>query len=354
VLNEILDYFDIKPRYIFSVLQEGSSLARLSARLFQAIESFMLETSPDLVMVQGDTCTAWASAMVAFYHKVPVTHVEAGLRTWNKYSPFPEEVYRRQITELAEIHFTPTCMATDNLLQAGVSGVHQVGNTVVDSLNECLNREGDKVESLSQFGVDLQLNSNIVLVTCHRRENFAQMAEFASAINILAFQHPDLIFLIPLHMNPMVHREFGNNLDTAKNIVLLNPLPYPKFVLLLSKSYLVLTDSGGVLEEASSCHVPIMVLRENTERNEAVISGCAIMAGTTEKSIVETFNSIFFEVDKYHKMKASKSPFGNGDSSTKIVRVLEQESTLKCLSDFENLRSPTQAFLASLPSSQSP
>ena len=248
MLDQVLDYFSVEPDYFLKVLDKDSNLSTLTARLFQSLEMVIQDSVPDMIMVQGDTCSAWVSAMVGFYHKIPVAHVEAGLRTWNKYSPFPEEMYRTQISQLAEVHFTPTTAATKNLKESGTSRVYQVGNTVVDSLHYCLKREYNSQSILEQIGLGSN-GSAIVLVTCHRRENIDQMAEIASAINSLSEQHPQLTFVLPLHMNPLVRVELGNNLKKAKNILLLEPIPYDQFVVLLSKCYLILTDSGGILPE---------------------------------------------------------------------------------------------------------
>lgn len=325
MLQQVLDYFDIHPEFSLKVTNPNNNLSLLTSILFQSIESVIEKTDPDLIMVQGDTISAWVAAMVGFYHKIVVVHVEAGLRTGDKYNPFPEEIYRKQITQLADIHFTPTTVATKNLVNEGVSNIYQVGNTVVDNLYYCLRRtKANSSKYELRISAYTNKTSKIVLITCHRRENFKNMKGIAEAVMRLAKTYPDLLFIIPLHMNPIVQKELGSNLQVSENIFLIDPIPYDEFIYLLSKSYLVLTDSGGIQEEAASCNVPFIILRDVTERNEAVTAGCGLIAGTNVHIILETFNKVHLDPNKYSEMQNAENPFGDGKSSERIISILEQ------------------------------
>jgi UDP-N-acetylglucosamine 2-epimerase (non-hydrolysing) len=274
-------------------------------------------------VVQGDTTTAMVTSLVAFYNKINVLHVEAGLRTYNKLSPFPEEVNRQLIGRIADVHFAPTSLAQQVLEKEGITNVHLVGNTVIDSLFLCL----DKVETNKEFYESKFSRiigfKKLVLITGHRRENFGQgFDDICIAIRQLSVKYPDILFYYPVHLNPNVKDKVHNMLNDLPNVYLDTPLPYDELVYLMSRSYLILTDSGGIQEEAPSLNVPVLVMRDTTERPEGIQAGCSKLVGTDKSAIVTAFTELVENRNSYLQMTQALNPYGDGNSAKRIADIM--------------------------------
>jgi UDP-N-acetylglucosamine 2-epimerase (non-hydrolysing) len=317
--DQVLDLFKIRPDFDLNLMQKNQTLGDLTRRLFPKMEKVLQQKRPDVVVVQGDTTTAFAVALKAFYERVPVAHVEAGLRSHNKYQPFPEEMNRCLISRLADFHFVPTEEARQNLLCEGIeaSKIQVTGNTIVDALRlvrVCLR---DRRHSLVSRFSD---QNKIILVTAHRRESFGKPLEsICCSLKRIAANFPDVRIVFPVHLNPRVQRAVHSSLGKISNILLVPPLPYIEFLALLQKSYLVLTDSGGVQEEAPSFGKPVLVLREVTERREALGKGLAKLVGTSEKKIYREASRLLRNPAAYRKMVGVRNPFGDGRASERIL-----------------------------------
>jgi len=312
----ILDFFGIHDRVGLNISRQSGTLSELTSLLLTSLDEFFTTIKPNHVVVQGDTTTAFVGALVAFYHKIPVSHVEAGLRTFDKFSPWPEEINRSFITSIADLHFAPTQLASDNLRSLGVSDkqIFVSGNTVIDAL----------LLASEIVGCDDPGECTDVLVTCHRRENLGKnMASIFQAIAILAEKYPHLRFIFPMHPNQeiriLAQEVFGAG---YKNVILREPAEYPEFVTLMKRSVLILTDSGGVKEEAPSLGRPVLVLRDTTERPEGVIVGTAQLVGTTTNGIIEAFSALINDKEKYARMASTKNPYGDGTASVQIADVI--------------------------------
>jgi UDP-N-acetylglucosamine 2-epimerase (non-hydrolysing) len=329
MLEQIYVFFGILPSQKLDVMQPGQNLSGLTARLTEALQNCFSTKKYDLVLVQGDTTTAFVASLVAFYNLIPVAHIEAGLRTHNKFSPFPEEINRQLISRIADYHFAPTQRALEVLINEGVNKCYLVGNTVIDSLHICLNRIKSRAdEYASKFRI-VQNYDKLVLVTGHRRENFGKgFEEICTAIRLLSTRYPGVLFYYPVHLNPNVKDKVELMLGGVSNVYLDEPLPYDELIYLMNRSYLILTDSGGIQEEGPSLNVPILVMRDTTERPEGIEAGCSLLVGTAPENIIEAFTHLMNESSVYNKMVSSSNPYGDGRSSGKIVDILEQVLTV--------------------------
>jgi UDP-N-acetylglucosamine 2-epimerase (non-hydrolysing) len=325
MLAQTLAVFDVKPDVDLSVMSPGQTLHDVTTRTLERMRPILDREKPDWVVVQGDTTTAFAAALAAFYEKLPVAHVEAGLRSGQRYSPFPEELNRRMVDQLSHVLFAPTRQARDLLLGEGFSPdiVHVTGNTVVDALlaaQDVLSRTPITIEGLDEAKLE---GRRVVLVTAHRRESFgASFESMCRALLRIVEAEPDVLLIYPVHLNPNVDGPVRRLLGHHPRIALLKPVGYLQFVWLMQKSYLVLTDSGGVQEEAPTFHKPILVMREVTERPEGIEAGVALLVGTQEENIVRETTRLLREPRDYEQMARGVNPYGDGTAAQRIVDVL--------------------------------
>lgn len=327
LLYGALDFFKINPDFDLKVMKEEQSLSELSTLIMQKLDKLLIQEKIEGVVVQGDTTSAMIASLIAYYHKLKIFHVEAGLRTGNKYSPFPEEINRRIITQVSDIHFTPTSLSEDNLKKENIYGdIVVTGNTIVDSLiyaKDLILYNKKYYEDL--FGNVFKEKKKLILVTIHRRENYENHIDnILNAIRILAKKHKDYLFAFPRHMNPFILRKTDEYLKSEENIYLLDALKYDEFLYLLMNSYIVMSDSGGVQEEAPSFNIPVLIIRDFTERPELIISKGGILCGTETESIINHFEKIVMSKAAYGKMSKTKNPFGNGKSAEIIVDYLTE------------------------------
>ncbi len=322
LLDQVLEIFSIHPDYDLGIMQENQPLSAVLVRALTGLEGILKKEMPDMVVVQGDATSAFAGALAAYYQKIPIAHVEAGLRTNDKYAPWPEEINRRFITALADYHFAPTRMAKDNLLREGVDRkrVYVTGNTVIDALL-FIRRHGVKPPApvLSRF----HPRRRLLLLTLHRRESFGPvLAEICRGVALVVDNYPDVEVVYPVHLNPNVKNPVKRLLGGKERIYLVPPLMYSDFVALLSRAYLVLTDSGGVTEEAPALGKPVLILREKTERMEAVAAGVARLVGTRAEKIFKETGRLLNAPALYRRMAQGKSPFGDGRAARRITKIL--------------------------------
>jgi len=320
LLDQVLDLFGIVPDIDLNVMTPNQSLPALTARLMTALDLCFLNEKPDAVVAQGDTTTVMVSALIAFYHKIPFGHVEAGLRTGDMYSPFPEEMNRVLAGHLAQWHFAPTISSSDNLLAEGIDSknIHVTGNTVIDALL-------DVAGQCEQFSPKVSPGKRLVLVTAHRRENFGEpIQEVCRAVRHLAETRDDIEFLYPVHPNPNVKDVVTKALGGLSNVTLCEPLDYLPFVAAMKAAYLILTDSGGVQEEAPALAKPVLVLRKETERPEAVSEGVVKLIGPNFDAIVEETLKLLDDENEYHAMARGISPYGDGNASERIVDIIQK------------------------------
>jgi len=330
MLDQVLDLFDIKPDYDLQVMRPNQELASLSARILDGVSDVLHRSSPDIVLVQGDTTTAFASALAAFYAKIPVGHIEAGLRTYNLHSPFPEEAMRQMISRIASWHFTPTERNARTLMNEGISPDRIVvtGNTVIDALFHIskLIRSGSKTEYLqvpAPIVKDLASGRRMVLITGHRRENFGGAIErICGALRAIANKFPDTLFLYPVHMNPNVSGPVERILGPIQNVRLMKPVNYYTFVYLMDRAYLIISDSGGVQEEAPSLRRPVFVTRENTERMEIVEAGAVKLVGTDFNNIIMEVSAALENESIYKSMLVESNPYGDGHAAQRILDLV--------------------------------
>jgi len=333
MLDSVMQFFNCKANYDLNIMKKNQGLSELTSNILTKLDDVLSVSKPDLVFVHGDTTTTFTASLSAFYHQIPVAHIEAGLRTNNIYSPFPEEINRQLVSKIAKYHFTPTDSAKDALLKENIdkSKIYVVGNSVIDALRLALQKiENDKelkkqIEQKlnnSKFNIH---NSKFILITGHRRENLGVgFLNICNSIKELALKYKDVDFVYPVHLNPKVREPVNKILSDLKNVHLIEPLDYPEFVYLMSKSYLVLTDSGGIQEEAPSLGKPVLVMRENSERPEALKAGTAKLVGTTQ--IVENVSLLLENHQEYLKMSKAINPYGSGDTSKKILEVIKNVS----------------------------
>ena len=339
MLDQVLKIFDIKPDYDLNIMKQGQDLYDVTARVLTGMRDVLKEVKPDVVLVHGDTTTSTVAALAAFYQQIPVGHVEAGLRTHNIYSPWPEEMNRLLTGRLATYHFSPTPLSRNNLIKESVDDRNIIitGNTVIDALywvvdkiknNKELDNELEDI--LSKAGYDVNRLNNgkkLVLITGHRRENFGDgFINMCTAIKDLTVKYPDLDFVYPMHLNPNVrkpiHEVFGENLSGLKNMFFIEPLEYLSFVYLMEKSSIVLTDSGGIQEEAPGLGKPVLVMRDTTERPEALDAGTVKLVGTDYNKIVNEVSSLIDDKAAYEKMSKAVNPYGDGLACGRIVNAL--------------------------------
>lgn len=329
MLDQANRVFALEPDIDLGLMAPGQTLAGLTALLFAAIDGAIQETKPDVIIVQGDTTSAYVGAMCGFYRRLAVGHVEAGLRTGNIYSPFPEELNRCMVGRIATHHFAPTTGARDNLLREGTnpSSVFVTGNTVVDALNWV--RSNAKLDPSAEISPELIGaigKHRLVLVTSHRRESLGDgLANTCNALLRLAEAFPDIVIVYPVHLNPAVREPVHHLLRGHERIHLLPPVTYPTLLWLMSASYLILSDSGGIQEEAPSFQKPLLVLRETTERPEVVEAGCAKLVGTDPEVIFENASILLTDRAAYAAMSGKQNPFGDGSAADRIVELLAKE-----------------------------
>lgn len=327
MLDQVLEIFEIIPDVDLNLMKPNQSLSKLTANIIISIDDYFNKFKPDIVLVQGDTTTVMAVSLVAFYHKIKIGHVEAGLRTFKKYSPFPEEMNRVLTSRIAELHFAPTEISKRNLIKEGIlkNDIHITGNTVIDALflaTEKVKSENPKINGLPET-YNLKELSPYLLITGHRRENFGQgFINICEAISNLANKYPNYNFIYPVHLNPNVQEPVKKLLSNKKNIFLLEPQTYLPFISLMMHSYIILTDSGGVQEEAPSLGKPVLVMRENTERPEAVTAGTVKLVGTSKSNIVNEVSKLIDSPEEYNKMANAVNPYGDGFASKRIKDIL--------------------------------
>jgi UDP-N-acetylglucosamine 2-epimerase (non-hydrolysing) len=325
MLDQVLELFDITPDYDLNVMKKNQSLSEVTSRIINNLSPILEEYQPDLILVHGDTTTTFSAALSGFYHQVSVGHVEAGLRTGNIFSPWPEEANRKLVSCITEMHFAPTEQAMINLKQENVkeNKIMVTGNTVIDALMMIKdNIEGDinLQNSLSKNFSFIGDGKRIVLVTGHRRENFGQGFEnICGSLKSLAIKNNDVNFVYPVHLNPRVREPVNQLLSNIDNIHLIEPQGYLEFVYLMINSYVILTDSGGIQEEAPALGKPVVVMRNTTERPEAVSAGTVVLVGTDKNKIVDTIDSLLNDKDRYREMSMAHNPYGDGTASEKII-----------------------------------
>ena len=338
MLDQVLTIFDIKPDYDLNIMKQGQDLYDVTARVLIGMRDIFKQCRPDVVLVHGDTTTSTAAALAAFYKQIPVGHVEAGLRTHNIYSPWPEEMNRQITGRIATYNFSPTPLSEKNLIEEKVQGkIYVTGNTVIDALhmvvnklrnNEALAKEQEKV--LVDAGYDISRLADgrkLVLITGHRRENFGEgFINMVSAIRDLKNKYPEVDFVYPMHLNPNVrkpiHEVFGEDLSNLGNMFFIEPLQYLEFVYLMEKSTIVLTDSGGIQEEAPGLGKPVLVMRDTTERPEALSSGTVHLIGTDYHKIVNEVSILLEDQEVYEMMSKAINPYGDGKACERIARFL--------------------------------
>ncbi len=326
MLDQVLRFFEIVPDYDLNLMTPNQSLAALSSRALHALDQTLEQVNPDLVFVQGDTTTVMICTLACFYRKIDVVHVEAGLRSFNKFAPFPEEINRVLTGHIAKYHFSPTPQAVANLKQEGItSDVFMVGNTVIDAL--FLGLETIRNKSMEQ-GFEkrfsfLDKSKRLILVTCHRRENFgAPFQSICSALRQIASEFPDTELIYPVHLNPNIKNVAETELGSIPSIYLVPPVEYPELIWLMNRSFLVLTDSGGIQEEAPSLGKPVLVLRDVTERTEGVDAGTAQLVGTKQERIVDESRRLLTDKAYYNQVANAVNPYGDGTASQQILDIL--------------------------------
>lgn len=319
MLDQVLEVFGIKPDYDLGIMRERQTLFDITASVLAGVRRILEQARPDIVLVHGDTCTTFATSLAAFYLQIPVGHVEAGLRTYNTYSPYPEEFNRQAVGAIASFHFAPTGRAAQNLRREGKQGSHifVTGNTAIDALQTTV-REG-----YSHPELEWAADSRLVLITAHRRENLGEpMARMFKAIKRVLDEHEDVKAIYPIHLNPLVRTVAGSVFGDDRRIHLIEPLDVLDFHNVMSRSYMILTDSGGIQEEAPSLAKPVLVLRDTTERPEGIAAGTLKLAGTEEETIYTEFTRLLDNQNAYEKMAHATNPYGDGKASRRIADII--------------------------------
>lgn len=330
MLDQVLQVFGIKPDHDLNLMKPGQDLYDITCGILAGLKQVLIDVKPDLVLVHGDTSTTLAASLAAFYARIPVGHVEAGLRTGNKFSPFPEEINRKVTGAIADLHFAPTEMAKANLLREGVdaASIFVTGNTVIDALLSVvprLEKDAANIAELNQQFAFLDRAKRLILVTGHRRENFGDGFEnICNALADIAEGAPDVEILYPVHLNPNVQKPVAEILAARKlrNVHLIDPVDYLPFVYLMNRSYLIITDSGGVQEEAPSLGKPVLVMRDTTERPEAVSAGTVRLVGTSREAIVRETRNLLNNPVEYQKMSLAHNPYGDGRAVERIIQAV--------------------------------
>ena len=330
MLDQVLELFEITPDYDLNVMKPGQTLSGITSEILTRLEPVLTEFQPDLVLVHGDTSTTFAATLAAYYQRIAVGHVEAGLRTGNIYSPWPEEANRKLTGALANLHLAPTELSQQNLLREGVDQdtIHVTGNTVIDALlwvNKKLRSDPGLNQSLRDRFPFLRDDARLVLITGHRRENFGDGFErICAAIRTLASDFPDVDFLYPVHLNPNVREPVGRILQGVCNVHLIEPQEYLPFVYLMTRSHIILTDSGGIQEEAPSLGKPVLVMRDTTERPEAVAAGTVKLVGTDGQQIIGAVTTLLTNELEYNRMSYSHNPYGDGKACERICDIIKK------------------------------
>lgn len=324
MLKQVLEIFEVKPDYELNIMHDNSSLISITTRMLEKIAVVYMDIKPDLVLVHGDTTTSLVATLAAFYCRIPVAHVEAGLRTYNKYSPYPEELNRVLISRIAELHFAPTENNKSNLIKEGIDkGIYITGNTVIDAMSRTIHQNYVFHEEILN-SIDYN-KKKCIMLTVHRRENWGQpIKEIFSAINELINNNEDIEIIYPIHLNPIIQNYAYKYLADNSRIHLVSPLDILDTHNLMKKSYLVMTDSGGIQEEAPSCNAPVIVLRRETERMEVIEAGGALLAGTEKSKIIEIVTELLHDEKKYNNMAKCKNPYGDGNASTRITEIISK------------------------------
>ncbi len=321
MLKQVIDLFDIAVDYNLNVMEDRQTLTKITVKVLNGLKKIFEKEKPDLVLVHGDTTTTFSAALAAFYERIPIGHVEAGLRTYDKYFPYPEEMNRQLTDRISDLHFAPTERSKENLLKEGIreNSVFVTGNTVVDAVKEIVKRMEDK-----RFGFPFE-NESFILVTAHRRENWGKpMENICNAINEITEKHKGKIKVVfSVHKNPTVRNTVKNILKNNKHVALMEPVEYNEFLYILSKSLFVLTDSGGIQEEAPSLKKPVLLLRSVTERPEAVEAGVVRIVGTDTEKIVCEAENLIKNKNVYNEIINTKNPFGDGNAGEKIAQIVE-------------------------------
>lgn len=328
MLDQVLDFFDLTPDYDLNLMQQKQTLTSLTAAILIGLKPIIEKVQPNIILVHGDTTTSTATALAGFYAGIPVGHIEAGLRTWNKYAPFPEEINRRITAQIADFHFAPTPQAASNLLKENIPSnqIWITGNTVIDALQLSVKKvttQQYRNPEINLLEHTIPLDTDIILVTGHRRENFGDgMTHIFKALKQIAqtFNHIHIVY--PVHLNPNVQGPANEYLGGISNITLLPPLGYPAFVWLMDKAKLIITDSGGIQEEAPSLGKPVLVTRDTTERPEAIEAGTVVLVGTDKQKIVEHITKLLTDQNAYLQMSQRHNPYGDGNACEKIIKTL--------------------------------
>lgn len=335
MLDQVLELFEIKPDFDLDIMKASQSLNQITGLVVSGLKPILDKERPDLVLVHGDTATSFAAGLAAFYNQIPVGHIEAGLRTGNIYSPWPEEANRKLTSAITEYHFAPTQDAKNNLIKENIDStkIFVTGNTVIDSLFIIKNKLENNQELQKYFSEKfnfLDNNKKLILVTGHRRENFGDgFQEICKALKELAQNNQDIQIVYPVHLNPSVQEPVHSILKDVSNIFLIEPLEYLAFVYLMNKAFIILTDSGGIQEEAPSLGKPVLVMRTNTERPEAVKSGTVKLVGTNSEIIVKEIEILLRDPEKYLLMSNANNPYGDGNASKNIVKLLSEHKAKK-------------------------
>lgn len=340
MLDQVLNIFEVKPDFDLNIMKQGQDLYDVTARVLTGMRDVFKECKPDVVLVHGDTTTSTAAALAAFYQQIPVGHVEAGLRTHNIYSPWPEEMNRQITGRIANYNFSPTPLSENNLKEEKAQGeIYVTGNTVIDALHMVVNKlKNDESLAMDQEGIlkkagydvnRLAGGRKLVLITGHRRENFGEgFIHMVTAIKDLKNKYPEVDFVYPMHLNPNVrkpiHEVFGEDLSNLGNMFFIEPLQYLEFVYLMEKATIVLTDSGGIQEEAPGLGKPVLVMRDTTERPEALASGTVHLVGTDDQKIMDEVSTLLEDENAYEKMSKAVNPYGDGKACERIVKILAE------------------------------
>lgn len=328
MLDQVLEFFEIIPDFDLNLMKPNQNLYALTGEIINGLKPILESFKPDFVFVHGDTTTSMAASLAAFYSGAKVCHVEAGLRTHDKWSPFPEEMNRQLTGRLADFHFTPTSTSKENLLAENIKekNILVTGNTVIDALKESVTKVNANIYiEIEDLKKKITLNKRILLVTGHRRENHGEgFINICKALKEIALLFNEVQIIYPVHLNPNVKKPVYEFLETVENISLIDPLSYPAFVWLMDKAELIITDSGGVQEEAPSLGKPVLVMRDTTERPEAVEAGTVILVGTNKQKIVDEAVNLLTDVDKYKRMSMLHNPYGDGKACKRIVSFVEE------------------------------
>ena len=339
MLDQVLDLFEITPDYDLDIMKPGQDLYDITSNVLLGMKPILTDFKPDIVFVHGDTSTTFAASLAAFYQQISVAHIEAGLRTGDIYSPWPEEANRQLTTQITAYHFAPTTTSRENLLKENVNSrsIQVTGNTVIDALFLALEKiksnkglETDIINHLATLDYTLQDDKKIILVTGHRRENHGQgFINICRALKEIALSNPDIDIVYPVHLNPNVQKPVKELLSGIDNVYLIEPLQYEQFIYMMDRSYFIITDSGGVQEEAPSLGKPVLVMRDTTERPEALNAGTVKLVGTNTALIIKEAQLLIDDQDAYERMSRASNPYGDGHACEKVIEFLRTNSSIQ-------------------------